>query len=156
SREPYSARRPNWRPDRPYGRRYFPRTASTPHGLFGRKPHLRRSLSHVGIHLLFKAHEIVAEHAHQLARRLVELRFVSPGLEGIKQVRLNAGNGGGDGKSEIWIGAEGRGLERAVERGRQQRAGHLDGHPSTGAEFATGPAGIDQPAIDVMGGDQFT
>ena len=43
----------------------------------------------------------------------------------------------------------------AVERRGQQRARHLDRHAPAGAVLAAGPAGVDQPAIDIVLGDQL-
>ena len=41
-------------------------------------------------------------------------------------------------------------LERAVERGGQQRTGRLDGHAPANAVFAAGPTGMDQPDVDLV------
>ncbi len=58
-------------------------------------------------------------------------------------------------ETEIRIGAEVGVLERAVERGGEQRARRLDRHAMADAVFAAGPAGVDEPAIDVVLGDVF-
>src|SRR5713101_6214931 len=129
--------------------------ATSLRALLRRDAHLRRGGLHVGVHLAFEAHEIVAEHAHQLARGLVEVGLVAPGLERIEQVRLDARHGSRHREPEIRIRAERGVLERAVERGGEQRARHLDRHAPAGAEFAPGPAGVDQPAIDRMRGDEL-
>ena len=44
--------------------------------------------------------------------------------------------------------------QAAVQRRVQQRARRLDGHAAAGAEGAAGPAGIDQPAIGLVLGNQ--
>src|SRR5690242_396014 len=49
-------------------------------------PHFRRGRLDVVVDVRLELDEVVLEHAHQLARRLVELGFVLPGLVGIEQV----------------------------------------------------------------------
>ena len=57
-------------------------------------------------------------------------------------------------EAEIFVGAEFGVAQRAVQRRGQQRPRHLDRHAAAGAVFAAGPAGVDQPAIDIVLGDQ--
>ena len=70
-------------------------------------------------------------------------------------MRLDPGDRGRHREAEIRIGAELGVAQRTVERGGQQRARHLDRHAPADAVFARGPAGVDQPAIDIVHGDQF-
>src|SRR5262245_66678253 len=74
--------------------------------LFRRDTNLGRSRLDVRSDVLLELREIFLEHSHQIARRLVELRFVLPGLERIKKVRLDALHGGRHGEAEIRIGPE--------------------------------------------------
>ena len=58
-------------------------------------------------------------------------------------------------EAEIFVGAEFDVAQAAVQRRGEQRARHLDRHAAAGAVFAAGPAGVDQPAIDIVLGDQL-
>ena len=69
-------------------------------------------------------------------------------------MRLDAGQRGRHREAEIFVGAEIGVAQRAVQRRGEQRARHLDRHAAAGAVFAAGPAGVDQPAIDIVFGDQ--
>src|SRR5215470_20381379 len=59
--------------------------------LLRRDAHLGRSGAHVGIDVLLVLDEVLLEHAHQLARGVVEGGFVLPGLHRIKEMRLTPG-----------------------------------------------------------------
>src|SRR6266436_320785 len=118
--------------------------------------HFRRGGADVGVDLGFEFCKVLLEHADQRARGLVELGLVGPGLDGIEDMRLDAGQRGRHRESEILVGAEIGVAQRAVQRRRQQRPRHLDRHAAAGAVFAAGPAGVDQPAIDTVLGDQIT
>src|SRR5260370_517050 len=95
--------------------------ATSLRALLRRDAHLRRGGFHVGVHLTFEAHEIVAEHAHQLARGLVEVGLVAPGLERVEQVWLDARHRSRHREAEIGIGAKRGVLARAAQRGGAQR-----------------------------------
>src|SRR5690242_17696580 len=60
--------------------------------------HFRRRGAHVGVDVLLELHEVLLEHADQLARGLVELELVLPGFLRIEQVRLDAGELGRHGE----------------------------------------------------------
>src|ERR1700722_13148858 len=107
--------------------------------LFRRDPHLGRRRLDVGIDVGFVFDEVLLEHAHELARGLIEGRFVLPGLHRIEQMRLDAGHRGRHREAEIRIGAEARVLERAVERSGHQRACRLDRHGAAQPPRAAGP-----------------
>src|SRR6185437_2348261 len=81
---------------------------------------------------------------------LRELALVAPSANGIEDMRLDAGNLARHGEAEMRIGAEIRPVQGAVEGGGEQPAGDADRHASPDAELAAGPAGVDEPAIDVM------
>src|SRR5271166_1920819 len=102
----------------------------------------------------FELLEIVAEHLDQTARRFGEFALAAPSLDRIEDVRLDAGHLVRHGEAEMRIGAEGGLVQRAVERGREQAARHADRHAPADADPAARPAGVDQPAVDVMPGDQ--
>ncbi len=87
-----------------------------------RDAHLGRGRAHVGVDVLLVLGEVLLEHAHELARGLVEGGFVLPGLHRIEEVRLDARHRGRHREAEIGIGAEAHVLERAVERAGDQRA----------------------------------
>jgi hypothetical protein len=99
--------------------------------------------------------EVLLEHGDEVARGLVELRLVLPGLVRIEQMRLDAGELGRHREAEIGIGAEFRVAQRTVERRGEQRARHLDRHAAADAVFSAGPTGVDEPAIDAVRADQF-
>ena len=65
-------------------------------------------------------------------------------------MRLDARHFARHGEAEVGIGAEIGLLQGAVERGGEQAAGDADRHAPADAELAAGPAGVDQPAIDVV------
>ena len=71
-------------------------------------------------------------------------------------MRFDAGQRGRHGEAKILVGAEIGVAQRAVQRRGEQRPRHLDRHAAAGAVFAAGPAGVDQPAIDTVLGDQIT
>src|SRR5215470_8424338 len=96
--------------------------------LFGGDPHFRRGGAHVGIDVLLELHEVLLEHVDELARGLIELELVLPGLLRIEQVWLDAAKLGRHPEAEIRIGAEFRVFQRAVERRGEQRARYLDRH----------------------------
>ena len=97
-------------------------------GLLRRDPHLRRRRLDVGRDVALELGEVLLEHADEVARGFVELGLVLPGLERIEQMWLDAMHRGRYREPEIGIGAEVGILERAVERGGQQRARRLDRH----------------------------
>ena len=68
-------------------------------------------------------------------------------------MRLDARHRGRHREAEIRIGAEAGVLQRAVERAGDQRARHLDRHAAADAVDAAGPAGVHQPAVDLVLGD---
>src|SRR5947209_3403177 len=121
--------------------------------LLRRDAHLWRGGAYVGVDIGLELGEVLLEHAHELARGGVELGLVLPGLERVEQVRLDARHADRHLESEIGIGAELARLERPVEGGGEQRARHLDRHAAADAVFAARPAGVDEPAIDAVGGD---
>src|SRR5437879_1578172 len=106
--------------------------------------------------MVFELDEIIAEHRNEPARGLVELRLVLPRLERVEQMRLDTRYRTRHREAEIGVGAERSMSKRAVERGSEQRACHLDRHASPDPVFAAGPAGIDKPTIDIVDSDQFT
>src|ERR1700736_6492264 len=91
------------------------RTAPSPISkLFRREPYFRSGGTDVGIDLTFELGEILLEHADQRPRGFVELGLVSPGLDRIKDMRLNAGQRGRHREVEIRVGAECGVAQRAV------------------------------------------
>ena len=104
----------------------------------------------MGLELL----EILREHADQLLGRLGEGGLILPGLDRVEDMRLDAGHRCGNGETEIRVPAEVGAVERAVERRRQQATRHADRHAPPGAVAAAGPAGVHQPAIDMVLGDE--
>ena len=65
-------------------------------------------------------------------------------------MRLDARHRGRHREAEIRIRAEVGVLERTVERGGDQCAGRLDRHTAADAVDAAGPAGVDQPDVDIV------
>src|SRR5882724_8869530 len=57
--------------------------------LLRRDAHLGCGGAHVGVDVLLVLDEVLLEHAHQLARGVVEGGFVLPGLHRIKEMRLD-------------------------------------------------------------------
>src|ERR1035438_3475114 len=55
-----------------------------------RDAHFRRRRLDVGRDVIFELGEVLLEHADQIARGLVELRLILPGLERVEQMRLDA------------------------------------------------------------------
>ena len=70
-------------------------------------------------------------------------------------MRLDARHIGRHSKTEIGIGLEIGLAERTVKGGAQETARHADRHPAADAVFSAGPTGVDQPAIDMMLGDEI-
>jgi len=111
---------------------------------------ITRELTHERVDVALEGDEVLLEHGDQLAGGLIELALVLPGLLRIEQMRLDAGELGRHRKTEIGVGAEFRVAQGSVERGGEERARHFDRHATADAVFSAGPAGIDEPAIDVM------
>src|SRR6266404_5894965 len=128
--------------------------ALTERVLFRRELYFRRGGADFSVNLRFELGKILLEHADQRARGLVELGLVGPRLDRVEDMRLDAGQRGRYREAEIFVGAEIGVAQRAVQRGRQERPRHLDGHAAPGAVFAASPAGVDQPTIDTVLGDQ--
>src|SRR5262249_8166655 len=120
-----------------------------------RNAYLGRGRAHVGVHVLLELHEVLLEHGDELARRLIELELVLPGLLRIEQMRLDAGQLRRHREAEVRIGAEFRVAQRAIERGGEQRARHLDRHAAADPVDAAGPPGVDEPAIGAVHADQL-
>ncbi len=70
-------------------------------------------------------------------------------------MRLDARHRGRHRETEIRIGTEIGVLQRAVERGGEQRARRLDRHAAADAVDAASPTGVHQPDIDIVLGDIF-
>src|SRR3990167_1407213 len=99
--------------------------------------------------------EVLDEHFRELLRLSVILRGLAPGVARGQDPRVDAGDLGRNVEAESFVLAHRRRVERAVERGGEQRARRLDRHPRAFAESAAGPAGIDQPAGRLVALDQL-
>src|ERR1700687_3527600 len=91
-------------------------TAMTKGYSLRRELHFRRGGADVGVDLGFELGEILLEHADQGPRGLVELGLVGPGLDGIEDMRLDAGQRGRHREAEISVGAEIGVAQRTVQR----------------------------------------
>ena len=74
-------------------------------------------------------------------------------LRGSRIELSTPGTATGTSKPKFGIVAELDILQAAVERCIQERAGFLDRHALADAVLAAGPAGVDQPAVDIALGD---
>ena len=90
-----------------------------------------------------------------MLRRLAELGFRRPRLHGVQNVGVDSRHCCRHGQAEIFVRAEIHLLERTVERSRQQRARNLDRHALADAWLPAGPAGVHQPAVNLVFGDEL-
>src|SRR5258708_18192896 len=126
-------------------RRYRGSAAMTGHPclLLCRDAYFGSGRTHVGIDVVLVFHEILLEHPYQLARGLVEGRFVLPGLHRVEEVRFHPRYRGRHREAEIRIGTEAHLLERAVERAGDERARRFDRHAPADPVDAAGPTRVD-------------
>src|ERR1700736_5348788 len=77
----------------------------------------------------FELRKIVLKHLDKLVRSGVVRLLVAPRLPGLQDAAVDALDRCRYLKAEILVGVEFAVVERAVECGRQQSTGYLDGHP---------------------------
>src|SRR5678816_1469715 len=114
---------------------------------------LRTRLSDALVDLVRELPEVLDEQVDELRRGGVIFGRVRPGAARVEQLAVDFGHRDRHVEAEVGILAELDVLQAAVERGVEQRAGFLDRHALANAKFAAGPAGVDQPAVDLARGD---
>src|SRR3546814_8645941 len=102
-----------------------------------------------------KLREIFDELLHQRLGSAVIGLLVGPCLARIEQRSVDPRHRDRDEEAEIRVLAELGIVEAAIKRSVEQRAGRLDRHAldPTHRRHATGPAGVDEPALDAALGD---
>src|SRR5262249_3724917 len=98
--------------------------------------------------------EVLLEHLQQLVHGDIELLVVAPGFARFQKAAVNAFDLCRDLEAKIGVDEELSLVQRAIEGGRQEPSGYVDGHTLTDAIFPTGPAGINQPATHIVFGNQ--
>lgn len=99
--------------------------------------------------------EVFDELFCQLAGLFIVGFRIFPGAPGVEDFFRNIGTGFGNLESENRVGFQLYFFQAAVQNGVDHGAGMRDRHPVADAVRSTRPAGIDQPAVDLVLGDFF-
>ena len=105
--------------------------------------------------MIGKLREIINELLRQLLRGHIIFRAVGPCRTRVKNAAVDAWHSNRKFKAKIWILTEFGIVQAAIQRRVQKRARRLDRHAADAGHrcLATGPAGVDQPALDVTLGN---
>ena len=99
--------------------------------------------------------KVFVEHPNERRRLGIVGGSIRPGIAWVQDFGVYTIELGGNLETEHRIGAHRLVLEFSRKRSIQQRAGSLDRHARAGTEFASGPAGIDQPAVNLVIGNEL-
>lgn len=108
------------------------------------------SQPHLLLHILLIQRKRLNKHPRQLLHLLLERRPIGPRKTRVQQLAWDALEGGRDGQVEGLEGLEVGFGELAGVDGVDDGAGVFEGATFAGAVLAAGPAGVDEPAVDVV------
>src|SRR5690606_41336588 len=94
--------------------------------------------------------KVLDDHAGKARCLCLSGYLVGQSLTGVKERAVDARHSDWNREPEIRILAELDVLQRTVQGCRQKRARYRDRHTLANAVSAAGPAGVDQPAIDIV------